>query len=62
MNKSRKDQIAWWVKKVYEQSQEYADVIDPKRTGETFEANQLDGIAGICNRLYFHLTKQTIRS
>lgn len=56
MTNSRKKQIAWWACKVYEQSLEYADIIDPKRTKANTTANQLDAVARIVKRIHFELT------
>lgn len=56
MGKPRKEQIAWWARKVYEQAQEYADAIDPKRTHLSRVANKLDAITRLAREIHFELT------
>jgi hypothetical protein len=56
MPNSRKEQLAWWALKVYEQSMMYADIQDPKRTKRSAIANKLDTIAAQAKALHFELT------
>jgi hypothetical protein len=56
MTKARKAQIAWWAAKICEQTNEYADVIDPHRTRTDRVANKLDAINRHAREIHFELT------
>jgi len=60
LSKARQEQIAWWAKKVFEQSQEYADIVDPERTFETSLGHHLDSIRKRARQLHFELTKVSL--
>lgn len=55
MTAARKAQLVWWASKIVEQTEEYADAIDPKRTRRG-AAKDLDAINAIARRMYFSLT------
>jgi hypothetical protein len=56
VSKARLKQIAWWASKVYEQADEFADALDPKRTRTNRVANKLDAICRLTREIHFELT------